>query len=87
MRRGRRDADGWQLIDIPLGEDIEAYDLDILRNGLVVRSLSMTSPSVLYPAAQEALDFGGAQSGFDIQAFQKSAAVGRGFPLNARVPV
>ena len=87
VRRGRRDADGWQLIDIPLGEDIEAYDLDILRNGLVVRSLSMTSPSVLYPAAQEALDFGGAQSGFDIQAFQKSAAVGRGFPLNARVPV
>ena len=87
VRRGRRDADGWQLIDIPLGEDVEAYDLDILRNGLVVRSLSMTSPSVFYPAAQEALDFGGAQSGFDIQAFQKSAAVGRGFPLSARVPV
>ena len=87
LRRGRRDGDGWQLVDIPLGEDIEAYDIDILRNGLVTRALSSASPSVLYPAAQEALDFGGAQSAFDIQAFQKSAAVGRGFALTTRVLV
>ena len=87
LRRGRRDADGWQLIDIPLGEDIEAYDLDLLRNGQVARTLTTTGASVLYPAAQEALDFGGAQGWFDVQAFQKSAAVGRGFALGARVPV
>ena len=47
----------------------------------------MTSPSVLYAAAQEAIDFGGVQSGFDVQAFQMSAAVGRGFPLAVRVEV
>ena len=87
LRRGRRDADGWQLIDIPLGEDIEAYDLDLLRNGQVARTLAMTGASVLYPAAQETRDFGGAQGGFDVQAFQKSAAVGRGFSFGARVPV
>ena len=73
------------MIDIPLGEDVEAYDLDLLRNGAVVRSLSMTGSSVLYPAAQEISDFGAAQSAFDVQAFQKSAAVGRGFGLAARV--
>ena len=87
LRRSRRDGDGWQLIDVPLGEDMEAYELDILRNGAVVRSLSMTSASVLYAAAQETVDFGGVQSGFDVQAFQMSAAVGRGFPLAARVEV
>ncbi len=87
LRRSRRDGDAWQLIDIPLGEDSEVYDLDILRNGTVVRTLTMTSGSALYPAAQESLDFGSAQSGFDVQAFQKSATVGCGFPLTARVVV
>ena len=87
LRRSRRDGDGWQLIDVPLGEDIEAYELDILRNGTVVRTLSMTSTSVLYAAAQEVLDFGGAQSWFDVQAVQMSAAVGRGFPLAVRIEV
>jgi hypothetical protein len=87
LRRSRRDGDAWQLLDIPLGEDIEAYDLDILRNGGVVRTLAMTSASALYPAAQETLDFGSAQSAFDVQAYQKSAALGRGFPLSAHVAV
>ena len=68
-------------------EDIEAYDLDILRNGAVVRTIAMTSASAIYPAAQETLDFGSAQSAFDVQAYQKSAAVGRGFPLTAHVAV
>ena len=87
LRRSRRDGDAWQLLDIPLGEDIEAYDLDILRNGAVVRTIAMTSASAISPAAQETLDFGSAQSAFDVQAYQKSAAVGRGFPLTAHVAV
>ena len=87
LRRGRRDADGWQLVDIPLGEDSEAYDLELLRNGAVVRTLTTTSPTVLYPSAQEAVDFGGTQTGFDIRAFQKSAAAGRGFPFGGRATV
>ncbi len=46
-----------------------------------------TSSSVLYPLALETLDFGALQSGFDVVAFQKSAAVGRGFALGTRVSV
>ena len=87
LRRGRRDADGWELIEIPLGEDSEAYDLEILRNGVVVRTLASTSSSMLYANALEAADFGGAQGVFDVRAFQKSAVVGRGFALTARVSV
>lgn len=87
VRRGRRDSDGWQLVDIPIGEDFEAYDIDVLRNGVVVRTLTSTSSSVLYPLALETLDFGALQSGFDVVAFQKSAAVGRGFALGTRVSV
>ena len=87
LRRGRRDADGWDLREIPLGEDAEAYEIDILRNGAVVRSLSSSASSVIYPAALELADFGAAQGAFDVQAFQMSAAVGRGFGLSARVLV
>ena len=85
LRRSRRDGDGWQLIDIPLGEDVESYELDLLRNGVSVRTLSGNSSNLLYPAAQELLEFGVAQSAFDLQAFQMSAAVGRGFALTTRV--
>jgi len=87
LRRGRRDGDGWELREIPLGEAAEAYELDILRGGAVVRSLSSNASSVIYPAALEQADFGAAQGAFDVQAFQMSAAVGRGFGLSARVLV
>ena len=87
LRRGRREADGWDLVEIPLGEESEAYQLDILRNGAVVRSLSATGPDVVYPTALELADFGSAQGAFDVQAFQMSAAVGRGFALSARIVI
>ena len=87
VRRGRRDADGWDLIEIPLGEDNEAYDLDLLRGGAVVRSLTSTQATIVYPVAFEVTDFGGPQNVFDIRAYQKSAAVGRGFALAAQVLV
>ena len=85
LRRGRRDADSWDLREIPLGEDAEAYELDILRNGAVVRSLSSSRPDLIYPSNAELADFGSAQGAFDVQAFQMSASVGRGFALSARV--
>ena len=87
VRRGRRDSDGWEPIDIPLGEDSEAYDLEILRDGAVVRTLPATSTQIFYASEQELADFGAPQGGFDIRAFQKSASVGRGFPLSAHVAV
>ena len=84
-RRGRRNADGWEPVDIPLGEDVEAYDLEILRNGTVLRALSSTSPAISYLSEQELADFGAPQGAFDIRIFQRSAVVGRGFPLFAHV--
>ena len=85
IRRGRREADGWGLLEIPVGEESEAYEIDLLRAGAVVRTLSLTQPSILYPNALEAADFGGPQGAFDLRAYQKSAAVGRGFGLAAQV--
>jgi hypothetical protein len=66
-----------------LGEAAEVYELEILSGSSVVRTLSATAPSTLYAASDETLDFGSAQSSFDVRLYQISAAVGRGLPAIA----
>ncbi len=83
IRRGRTGADLWPLLEVPLGEEREAYDVEILRAGLVLRTLSAAGPSVLYAGADETADFGSAQSVLDLRVYQVSATAGRGFPLAA----
>jgi hypothetical protein len=86
LRRSRIESDAWEPLDIPLGETSEAYEAVIaLASG--TRILSSTTPAILYPAAQEIADFGAPQSVLTLSLFQLSAAVGRGFPLNATLDV
>jgi hypothetical protein len=66
-----------------LGEASEAYELEILSGSSVARTLSATAPSALYAASDETLDFGSAQSSFNVRLYQMSAAVGRGLPASA----
>ena len=69
---------------VPLGEDLERYEVDILDPGnsdAVVRTLTVDdATSLTYPAADQAADFGAAQTVLKIRVYQISAAVGRGFP-------
>jgi hypothetical protein len=60
----RRTRVGGELIDgtgeVPLAEDSERYDLEILFGNAVVRVISgLTSPSYVYTAADQATDFPG----------------------------
>jgi GTA TIM-barrel-like domain/Putative phage tail protein len=79
IRRTRRDGDSWATLDQPLGEDGEAYAIDILSGANVVRSLAAAQPSALYPAADELADFGAPQASLAVRVAQLSATVGRGF--------
>lgn len=85
VRRSRIDADGWETIDVPLGEASEAYEMDIALPGGGVRTLSAAEPQILYANVQELADFGAPQTSFEARLFQISASVGRGFPLHARL--
>jgi hypothetical protein len=78
LRRTRRDGDGWEG-EAPLAEDSEAYAIDIFSGSIVVRTFNASSPTVLYPAANELADFGSAQTTLDVRVAQLSATVGRGF--------
>jgi HK97 family phage major capsid protein len=76
-RRSRIGGDSWAG-EVPLGEEAEAYEVDILSEGETALTLETSSPSVLLTLAQEAAIFGGPVWSFDVLVFQVSPAHGRG---------
>ena len=76
---------GVRMVDVPLGETAEAYDLEILNGAAVVRTVSgLAAPSFLYTAAMMATDFGGPVSTLRLRAYQ-IGALGRGAAAEALV--
>ena len=57
----------------------------ILDGASVKRTLAANVPGVIYPAAQQAADFGSPQPAYDIRVYQLSAAYGRGTARSASV--
>jgi hypothetical protein len=86
IRRTRRDGDTWAG-EVPLGEDGEAYAIDILSGSTVLRTLNANTPGVTYASADELTDFGSVQSSLSLRVSQLSSTVGRGFPLEATLAV
>ncbi|MDH3664182.1 MAG: hypothetical protein OEU92_29910, partial [Alphaproteobacteria bacterium] len=80
FRRTRYGGAWRDLVDVPLNEATEAYEVDVLDlDGSVLRTLSSSSPTIIYTAADQTSDFGVPQSSIAIAVHQLSAAVGRGF--------
>jgi hypothetical protein len=87
IRRARRDGDAWEPVEIPVGEDTERYELDILEGGTVLRTLPVSAPEALYAAALELADFGAQQSALSVRVAQLGTTIGRGFERAATVPI
>ena len=87
LRRTRFDGDPWEQADVPLNEDAEAYSLDILKDGAVVRTLETTTPSALYAVADQTTDFGGPVTRLSIALHQISQTFGRGAALRTMLYV
>jgi hypothetical protein len=83
IRRTRIDGDSWEAADVPLGEESEAYVVDILSGSDVKRTLSVTAPAALYAVADEIADFGTPQTSLSLRVTQLSATVGRGIAAAA----
>ncbi len=74
-------ADSWGAVEVPLIEEVEAYEVEILDGATVKRVLSATTTSAIYTAAQQTTDWGGLLAPGDtltIRIFQLSALTGRG---------
>jgi len=68
---------------VPLGEEVEGYEIEIRDGAAVKRVLTSTAPSVLYTAAQQTTDWGaplGPGDTLALRIFQLSARLGRGAP-------
>jgi hypothetical protein len=81
-RRSRAlSADNWGAVGVTLGEETEAYEVEILDGAVVRRLLASTTTSVLYTAADQTADWGAALGPGDslfIRIYQLSALIGRG---------
>ena len=81
-RRSRSlSADNWGTGEVPLSEEVEAYEVEILDGPAVKRTLAAASTSVVYAATQQSADWGaplGPGQTLAIRIFQLSALIGRG---------
>lgn len=76
IRRTRIDGDGWDGLDVPLGEETEQYLVRVLQNGQVIREAVTTAPNWSYEAAAQSVD--GLSGAFAFTVAQVSASYGAG---------
>jgi hypothetical protein len=81
-RRSRAlSADSWGAVEVPLIEEVESYEVEILDGAAVKRTLTASAASTIYTAGQQTADWGaplGPGDTLDIRIFQLSALIGRG---------
>ena len=80
IRRTRIGGDWRDGVDVPLSEESERYEIDIMSGVTVKHTITgLTTPTASYSAANQVTDFGSAQSSLLVNVYQLSAKVGRGF--------
>ncbi len=85
VRRTRKGGDSWDTVDVPLAEDAERYEIDVLDGDTVKRTLSVSTPAAIYDAEQQTEDFGASPETISLRIHQVSAVWGRGAPRMAIV--
>ncbi|PIR33973.1 MAG: hypothetical protein COV36_01780 [Alphaproteobacteria bacterium CG11_big_fil_rev_8_21_14_0_20_44_7] len=83
VRRTRIGGELRDGVDVPLNEQEELYELDILDGSDVVRTIQASSANASYSASEQTADFGSPQSSIAMNIYQMSAIVGRGYALTA----
>ncbi len=84
-RRSRLRGPGLGNGSLPLGEEIEAYEIDIIVAGDVARTISTAAATASYPAADQATDGITPGNPVTLRVYQISTIRGRGRPGNATV--
>lgn len=85
VRRTRIGGDLRDGVDVPLSEETEKYEVDIMDGITAVRTIVVTSSSATYSAAEQVADFGAPQSSVSVKIYQISAIVGRGTAGSATI--
>lgn len=86
IRRGRLGQELPGDADVPLSEETESYEVDIVELGspdAVVRTISASTQTATYTAAQQIADQGFLRDSVFVRVYQLSAITGRGTPGEA----
>ena len=78
-------ADSWTAAEVPLAEEREAYEVEVLDGTSAVRTLAATTSSATYTATHQLADLGallGPGDTLPIRIFQLSALLGLGTPAS-----
>lgn len=83
LRRTRVGGDSWDQTEVPLSEDVESYEIDVMQGAIPKRTISATTTAATYTAAEQTADFGSPQASVDVRVHQMSTLYGRGAPRAA----
>lgn len=89
VRQTRFGGESWQVNQVALNEDTEAYELEIwsIGAGVMKRQLSSDEPTIIYNSVQQIADFGSLATGFKLKIYQISAIIGRGIAKEIEIYV
>ncbi|MEZ5750684.1 MAG: glycoside hydrolase/phage tail family protein [Paracoccaceae bacterium] len=76
VRQTRLGGDAWDVVDVPLAEDVERYRVTIDAEGAVRREMVVDAPAFTYSAAMRASD--GVAGSYRVRVAQLSSAYGVG---------
>lgn len=86
-RRVRIDGNLRDYVDVPLMEQSERYDVQLMSVATILRSWQAGSTSLTYSAAEQASDFGSAPDSLTLNITQRSALIGPGKSMLTTIPV
>jgi hypothetical protein len=85
VRRTRIEGDSWEGVDVPLGEELELYVLEVRVAGELKRTAEAAAPDFLYSAAMKAADGYTGTEDLEVTVYQVSQSYGRGAPRSINV--
>ena len=85
VRRSRYSNSWRSSVEVPLNENSESYEIDVMDGSTVVRTITTSTPTAVYTGAQQMTDFGSYQNPCSFKIYQMSASVGRGVPYEVTV--
>ena len=84
IRQTRIGGDRWDVEEVPLGETVERYRIEVQPpGGAPLRSETVTAPHWVYPAADQIADFGSRPSQIECVVRQWSERAGYGRPARS----
>ena len=78
VRRARLGGDDWAALDVPLGEEREAYLVEVMSGPSVIRSAETDSPAWTYEVSDQTADFGAPPASITLRVAQISSVWGPG---------